>query len=238
MAAKEIAKVEESKNIINQIKILYPHLKGVKDEEIAKAVALANTLELNPLKKEVHFVPYSGSVQLIVSYTEYIKRAERSGKLNGWKVSFGKDEIGEYADVVIYRKDWEHPFEWRVYLKEAQQNTPIWKKMPLFMLRKTAIAQAFRLAFPEEVGHLPYEEAELPSDEEQTASEAQKKYIQDLLKDKGLAEDYVKELYQKELSQISKMEASQLIEHLKNRPNAPEYIEAEVEEVDEEDIPF
>ena len=231
--SKEIVKVEETKNIISQVRVLFPHLKSVKDEEIAKAIALAKTLELNPLKKEVHFVPYSGSVQLIVSYTEYIKRAERSKKLNGWKVSFGKDDIGEYADVVIYRKDWDYAFEWRVYLKEAQQNTPIWKKMPLFMLRKTAIAQAFRLAFPEETAELPYEEAEI-SYQEETISEAQKKYILDLLTDRGLSLDYVKTKYQKDLEELTKIEASDLIEELKSI--RPEHLEPEIE--DSEDIPF
>ena len=159
---KELQKAEEFRTKLEQIRLLFPHLNKVKDTEILKAVAVAKHLGLDPVKKEVHFVPYSGSVQMIVSYTEYIKRAERSGKLNGWKVDFGKDELGEYAQIEIHRKDWDTPFIWKVYMEEAKLDSPTWKKMPRFMLRKVAIAQGFRLAFPEETAELPYEEAEMP----------------------------------------------------------------------------
>jgi ribosome biogenesis GTPase A len=80
--------------------------------------------------------------------------------------------------------------KWRVYLNEVKKDTPSWKSMPIFMLKKTAIAQAFRLAFPEETASLPYEEAEVMSepainepvkeaseDKEEKISEAQKKRL-------------------------------------------------------------
>ncbi|MEN3039711.1 MAG: recombinase RecT [Candidatus Kryptonium sp.] len=154
---------------------------------------------LDPIKKEVHFVPFKGSVQLVVSYTEYIKRAERSGKLRGWETTMGEDSIGTYAEVVIYRKDWDFPFKWRAYLQEVQRDTATWKSSPLFMLRKTTIAQAFRLAFPEEVAHMPYTEEEaisingeeFPAEEVKQIrmiTEAQQKKIRVLLKELGVKE--------------------------------------------------
>jgi phage recombination protein Bet len=155
---------EEMKEMVGAVRILFPHLANVPDAEIAKAIVLAKKLGLDPIKKEVHFVPYRGSLQLIVGYAEYIKRAERSGKLNGWNIETGKDEIDVYAEISIYRKDWEHPFRWRVYLNEVKKDTPSWKSMPLFMLRKVAIAQGFRLAFPEEVAELPYTEDEISTE--------------------------------------------------------------------------
>ena len=161
----QIQKAEDFKTKLEQVRLLFPTLAKVKDEEVIKALSVAKHLGLDPTKKEVHFVPYSGTVQLIVSYTEYIKRAERSKKLNGWKVDFGKDELGEYAEITIYRKDWQEPFVWKVYMEEAKQNSPTWQKMPRFMLRKVAIAQGFRLAFPEETAELPYEEAEISVNE-------------------------------------------------------------------------
>jgi len=174
-------------NVVELVKVLFPHLQGVSDIEIRKAVALAKHLGLDPTKKEVHFIPFKGSLQLVVSYTEYIKRAERSGKLNGWDVAVGKDEVGTYAETTIYRKDWEHPLKWKVYLSEVRKDTPSWKSMPIFMLKKVCIAQAFRLAFPEETNELPYEESELvpeipeekdPEPEHQnTISEAQVKRL-------------------------------------------------------------
>jgi len=148
-------------NVVEMVKVLFPHLQSVSDIEIKKAIALSKHLGLDPTKKEVHFIPFKGSLQLVVSYTEYIKRAERSGKLNGWDVAVGKDEVGTYAESTIYRKDWEHPLRWKVYLSEVRKDTPSWKSMPIFMLKKVCIAQAFRLAFPEETNELPYEESEL-----------------------------------------------------------------------------
>jgi phage recombination protein Bet len=159
----EIQRLEDFKSRLEQIRLLFPSLARVSEQELIKALAVSKHLGLDPIKKEVHFVPYGNTVQLVVSYTEYIKRAERSGRLNGWNVVYGNDkDLGTYAEIVIHRKDWEHPFVWRVYLNEVKQESPLWKKSPSFMLRKTAIAQGFRLAFPEEVAELPYEEAELP----------------------------------------------------------------------------
>ncbi len=178
---KAIAKQEQQQNLVELVRVLFPQLQGVSDLEIAKAIALARRLGLDPLRKEVHLVPFKGSVQLVVSYLEYIKRAERSGKLDGWEVRLGQDQLGEYAEVEIFRKDWKHPLKWRAYLNEVKKDTPNWKTMPLFMLRKTAIAQAFRLAFPEETQELPLEEGEIVEyetvEEVRTISEAQAKRL-------------------------------------------------------------
>ncbi|MFZ8787808.1 RecT family recombinase, partial [Thermocrinis sp.] len=163
MKDKAIVAKQEQQNLVEMVKVLFPQLQGVSDLEIMKALALAKRLGLDPLKKEAHLVPYGGRVQLVISYLEYVRRAEKSGKLNGWETKIGKDELGEYAEVVIHRRDWEHPFKWRVYLDEVKRDTPSWRAMPLFMLRKTAIAQGFRLAFPQENQELP-EEPEEPEE--------------------------------------------------------------------------
>jgi len=180
MKDKAIVAKQEQQNLVEMVKVLFPQLQGVSDLEIVKAVALARRLGLDPIRREVHLVPFKGTVQLVVSYSEYLKRAERSGKLDGWTVKLGKDEFGEYAEVEIFRKDWNHSFKWRAYLNEVKKDTPNWKTMPLFMLRKTAIAQAFRLAFPEETQELPLEEGEVEYEaveEVKTISEAQAKRL-------------------------------------------------------------
>jgi len=187
---------EDLREMIGAVKILFPHLANTPDAEIAKAIALAKRLGLDPIRKEVHFVPYRGSLQLIVGYAEYIKRAERSGKLNGWNIETGKDDIDIFAEISIYRKDWEHPLKWRVYLNEVRKDTPSWKSMPLFMLRKVAIAQGFRLAFPEEIAELPYTEDEMATaevEDKQTISEAQARRLRAIAKavarEKGMSDE-------------------------------------------------
>lgn len=138
---------------------------------------------LNPLKREIHFIPYWNSsagkyeVKIVVGYEVYLKKAERSGKLNGWKVEIQGSGDDMKAIVTIFRKDWEYPFVHEVYFNEVKQTkktergeelSPTWAKMPKFMLKKVAIAQAFRLAFPEEIGGLPYIPEEISEIEEPT----------------------------------------------------------------------
>ena len=173
---KEKTNVIDKKKIVEDIRFLFPELENVPSDEIIKAVYLAKHYELDPLKREVYFVPFNiydtdpktnrryvkkKTVQLIVSYLEYIKRAERSEKLDGWSVQIKREGTDFVAEVTIWRKDWRQPFVWNVYLSEVKKDTRAWREMPKFMLRKVAIAQAFRIAFPEELAGMPYEEAEI-----------------------------------------------------------------------------
>ncbi len=134
----------------------------VPKPQIDIAIETAKAYNLNPFKREVHFTPYNGELKIIVGYEVYLKRAEATRKLNGWKVEIQGQGSDMKAVATIYRKDWEYPFVHEAYKVEVAQNTPIWTKMPRFMLKKVAIGQAFRLAFPEEMGGMPYLEDELP----------------------------------------------------------------------------
>ena len=130
------------------------------DVEIAMALSIVKSLKLNPFLREVHFIKYSqkDKMAIVVGYEVYLKRAERSGKLNGW--SAGINTAENFAWVKIYRKDWKEPFEWTVNLAEFNKKQSTWNQIPSFMGRKVAIAQGFRLCFPDEVAGLPYTEEE------------------------------------------------------------------------------
>jgi hypothetical protein len=71
------------------------------------------------------------------------------------------------AIVTIYRKDRNHPFEWEANYCECVQTTregnvtKFWQKS-IFMTKKVAISQAFRLCFSDELGGIPYDDSELP----------------------------------------------------------------------------
>lgn len=154
----------------------YLQITGLKqkmtDAEIDRFIAFADEFVLNPYKREIHcYFDGDGerrTAYIICGYEVYIKRAERTGKLDGWSVTVEGDGNDMKALVEIHRKDWSNPFRHEVYFGEvAQKNdtgelTPFWKKMPRFQLKKTAISQAFRWAFSDELGGLPYEAAELP----------------------------------------------------------------------------
>jgi phage recombination protein Bet len=129
-------------------------------------INIAKEFGLNPFKREIHCTAYGSgdyrTLSIVTGYDVYIKRAERIGRLDGWSAvteGTGKDLK---AIVTIYRKDWSKPFVHEVYFTEVQQTkkdgtaNSFWAKMPRFMTKKTAIAQAFRLCFPDEFGGMPY----------------------------------------------------------------------------------
>lgn len=140
---------------------------GTKFNEQQKAMFLnlAVTFGLNPFKREIYAVPYGNGFNYVTGYQVYIARAEATGKLDGWEVEAIKEGgklIG--ARATIYRKDWNKPFIWEVSLSEFNRNSGNWKTMPEFMLKKVAIAQAFRLCFPNEFSGMPYIAEEITSE--------------------------------------------------------------------------
>jgi len=86
----------------------------LSENEKTQFLTIAKTFGLNPFKREIHVSKYGDIMSIITGYEVYIKRAERSGQLNGWNAT----TIGSVANndlkavVTIYRKDREHPFEY------------------------------------------------------------------------------------------------------------------------------
>ena len=108
--------------------------------------------------------------QIVASYTAFLKRAMRSPLYAGFKAGIIVEQNGQYqflegsfkpknAKLVggwceIYRKEWKVSFKHTVNLDEFDSGRSNWQKMKAFMIMKVAIAQAHRLAFPEEVAGL------------------------------------------------------------------------------------
>ena len=141
-------------------------------KQLTQFVEMAQAFGLNPFKREIYAVGYGENWNIITGYEVYLKRAERIGKLDGWKATIAGSGETMTATVTIYRKDWKMPFEHTVLFSEVCQKTKdgklnnIWAKMPSFMCRKVAIAQAFRLCFPDEFAGMPYIADEMPSEED------------------------------------------------------------------------
>ena len=127
-------------------------------------IAIAIRNQLDPFKREIHAVPYWNSqknaydLSIVTGYETYLKRAERSNKLNGWKCwTEGTIKDGDLRAVIeIERKDWNKPLHHEVEFNEYNLDRGLWKTKPKTMIKKVAMAQAFRLAFPEDLGGLPY----------------------------------------------------------------------------------
>lgn len=141
-------------------------------EEKLQFIEVAQAFHLNPFKREIHVAVYGEGeyrrMSIVVGYQVYLDRAERTGQLDGWRAWVEGQGDDMKALVEIHRKDWHSPFVHEVYWKECVQRkrdgqpTSFWSKMPKFQLKKVAISQGFRLAFPSELGGMPYDPAELP----------------------------------------------------------------------------
>ena len=146
-------------------------------EEKKLFIEIAIAYQLNPFKREIYCIPFGQGqyrkLSIITGYETYLKRAERTGKMNGWGAEIEGSGEDMCAKVTIYRKDYGHPFTHKAYWNECKQQVydkdrkvwrlnSMWEKMGKFMLRKVAIAQAFRLCFPDELGGMPYTADELP----------------------------------------------------------------------------
>lgn len=147
-------------------------------------VQIAKAYNLNPFKREIHVSKYGDKMSIITGYEVYIKRAERSGQLDGWSVkTTGNTKDGSLkATVIIHRKDRAHPFEWEANYKEFVQTTregkvtQFWEKAD-FMIKKVAISQAFRLCFSDELGGMPYTKEELSDNTEDVSAEVLKSEV-------------------------------------------------------------
>lgn len=145
-------------------------------EEKKQFIQISVAYNLNPFKREVYCIPYMinqknpstgkwekvRKLSIITGYEVYIKRAERLGVLDGWNIKIEKADSDIKAIITIYRKDWKEPFVHDVLLSEYKEEKKMWKEKPVTMIKKVAIAQGFRMCFPDELGGMPYTSDEMP----------------------------------------------------------------------------
>ena len=138
-----------------------------EDKEILFFANICKKFELNPLPvfREVYLVKYGNNpATILTGYETYLKRADRTEKYGGMKAwTEGTLEAKTLKGCVeVYRKDWQRPLYHEVLFEEYAQKKSdgslnrFWKEKPHTMIKKVAISQAFRLAFPDEFSGLPY----------------------------------------------------------------------------------
>lgn len=146
---------------------------SLEPKEKTMFINIAKEYGLNPFKREIYCTAYGQGqyrkCAIVTGYEVYIKRAERTGRLDGWNVEIsGSVRDGTLAaTIIIHRKDWSHEFKHTAYYCECVQTNKegkpnqVWSKQPIFMTKKVAIAQGFRLCFSDEFGGMPYTNDEL-----------------------------------------------------------------------------
>ncbi|MBC1824194.1 phage recombination protein Bet [Listeria seeligeri] len=185
--------VKLSGNIIK--KYLVSGEAEVTDQEVIMFLQLCKYQKLNPFLNEAYLVKFKNNMgpdkpaQIIVSKEAFMKRAESHPQYDGLSagiiveregemvevegaIKLGKDKlIGGWAK--IYRKDRERPVVTKISLSEFSKGQATWNQMPLNMIRKTAIVNAMREAFPDNLGAMYTEEeqATTPSIEKNVQEE-------------------------------------------------------------------
>ena len=144
--------------------------KEVTGQEIAMFLNLCKFQHLNPFLNEAFIVKFGDKpAQLITSKEAFMKRAESHPQYNGLKagvivvnnngVEFrnGAFTVPDFDQLVggwceVYRKDRDIPVRVEISLSEFSKGQSTWKTMPATMIRKTAIVNALREAFPAQLG--------------------------------------------------------------------------------------
>ena len=157
----------------------------VTDQEVGLFINLCRYQQLNPFLREAYLIKYGDSPATMVTGKEtFTKRASADERCGGWEAGIiiqtkdnkidhrkgtmllpGEVLLGGWARV--YRKDWQVPIENSVslqeYMRKGKDGKPMssWASMPATMIRKVALVQALREAFPERFAGL-YSPEEMP----------------------------------------------------------------------------
>lgn len=194
----------------------------VTDQELEMALRLCQYQGLNPFLREVYIVKYGTSpANIIVGKDVFVKRAKNNPKFKGFEAgvivltpkggieyrngslfAVGKEElIGGWAKVYI--EGWEVPFEHTVSFAEYNSGQSTWKKIPGTMIRKVALVQALREAFPDDFQGL-YDSSEMETGEgmQSALNEARNKhtlYENEII----MEEEYITPKMAKELTTLA-----------------------------------
>ena len=159
---------------------------NITDSEAFLFLNLCRHQHLNPFLREAYCIKYGNNpAQMVVGKDTFIKRARHRADFDGFKAgvvvqnrngdvteregSFcapGEQLLGGWAKVFI--KGMSTPYysavDWREYAQKTKEGklTSMWASKPTTMIRKVALSQALREAFPDDMGGL-YEPEEINS---------------------------------------------------------------------------
>ena len=151
---------------------------AVTDQEVVMFLSLCKFQHLNPFLREAYLIKYGTSpATVVVGKDVLLKRAMRSDKYEGSQAGVivlaadgelveregtfvlpTENLVGGWAKV--YLNNYKNPVYASVSMAEYSTGKSNWATKPATMIRKVALAQALREAFPEEMSQL-YDQAEM-----------------------------------------------------------------------------
>lgn len=151
----------------------------VDDREVYGFIAKCQARHLNPLAGDAYMTVFGGKASVVVSKDYFVRTATQQPGYDGMKAGVvvvtrdgkmvyregcivgGKNErlVGGWAEV--YDKSRSHPSRAEVSLSEYDTGRSLWKSKPATMIRKVALVQALREAYPGAYGGI-YDRDEMP----------------------------------------------------------------------------
>jgi len=207
--------------------------KSVTDREVVVFMNLCKYRKLNPFLNEAYLVKFGDEAQIVAGKEALMRKAEESPRYKGHRagiiVARGKEIlelegcfklqsdvlVGGWAEVFVEGKT--YPVVAKVALSEYNKGQSTWKAMPSTMIRKVALVQALREAFPTELGAL-YSKEEVGIDESKIID----------------VQHEVKE----EIKQEANQEVIDIKEDEESIKDTTPIVEAEIIEPQDEDTPY
>lgn len=157
----------------------------VTDQELVMFINLCKYQKLNPFLNEAYLVKFGSSqAQIITSKEAYMKRAFANPNFEGMRagviVQRGEETLeleGSFSlpgDVLlggwaeIHVKGKKESYITKITMDEFEKGQATWKSMPRTMIRKTALVQALREAFPGNLGAMYTEDEEVDEIQNET----------------------------------------------------------------------
>lgn len=139
----------------------------VTDQEIMMFLKLCEYQKLNPFLREAYLIKYGSDAATIVTGKDtFLKRAYRHPKYRGHKTGVSDDGQTAWAEVYVakYTVPIRCEVDYKEYVGRKKDGTinRIWASKPNTMLKKVALVQALREAFPETFGGM-YSQEEIGS---------------------------------------------------------------------------
>jgi len=139
-------------------------------QEIMMFLALCKYQRLNPFLREAYLIKYGNApATMVVGKEAFLKKARHAKDYAGHK-AWTEGEIPKMIGIAeVYVAGFQVPIRVQVdyneYVGKKKDGTinRMWSEKPKTMLRKVALVQALREAFPEELGGM-YSEEEMPVD--------------------------------------------------------------------------
>lgn len=189
--------VDLSPSIVNQF-VTKGNAK-ITGEEAVNFIKLCQYAQLNPFLNEAYIIKFgSQPAQLITSKEAFMKRAERQKSYDGFDAGVvvvtkngelvrregsivlkSEELVGGWAKV--YREDRNRPTtveinfeEFAKYKQDGKTLQATWQQQPANMIRKSALVNALREAYPDQLGAMYTEDDKSPQEVAKQVEEAEK----------------------------------------------------------------